>query len=193
MWTNSSDGFALPALEMSNDVTFIGKTHPTNSRTFPFDDTLNDDMKVILLRDLPGTGLRGSIVNVPDGYARNFLLPRGHAEVASAQAVVRIAAERRQQQERQQRQQAELRATTQRLQHARVTIPVRANEKGKLFGRISPVRIVAALRQQGYALEESMIVLERPLQTLGDFRLPIRVGPDLEATITLTLVPDHAP
>lgn len=149
-------------------------------------------MKVILLRDIPGMGSRGLVVNVPDGYARNFLLPRRFAEVATPDALVRIDTELRKRQERDHRHEAQLRMTVQRLQHARVTIPVRANEKGKLFGSVSSATIVAALHQQGYSLEESMVVLDRPLESLGDFRLSVRLGPSIEATITLTLVAKHA-
>ncbi len=149
-------------------------------------------MKVILLRDLPGAGSRGAVVNVPDGYARNFLLPRGLAEVATTNTLKRIEAERRHQQKRQARQLEELSQIADRLRRMRVTIPARANEKGKLFGRLTPIAIVAALQKQGVALHESMIVLTQPIESLGDFRIPIRVGPDIEATMTLTVVAKHA-
>lgn len=126
-------------------------------------------MKVILLQDVPGTGKKNQIVNVSDGYARNFLFPRKVAMEATKGAVSEV--ERRNEAERQ--REAERRAEAEKvaasLKGKVITIRSKAGDKGRLYGSVTTQEIADALESQhGVAVDKRKIDLKEPIRTLGE-------------------------
>lgn len=148
-------------------------------------------MKIVLWQAIRGTGRRGDIVNVPDGYARNFLIPRGLAQPATADVIKRIERQRergeRQKQEKRTKQQ-ELAKT---LNHVRVTVAASTTEAGHLFGSVTASDIVEALQKQGYDVPPQALDIERPLDAVGSYTIPVQLGNDVRASITVTIVASH--
>jgi len=148
-------------------------------------------MKVIILRDVKDIGRTGEIIEVVDGYARNFLLPKGFAEVATAARLVSIEREKKDQKRQQELQAKGLEALAGTLSHVRITIPAAASAKGTLFGRVTGAMVRAALAQQGYDVPEQSITFPSPVTTLGNHAITIKLSAAHVATITVTVVGDE--
>jgi len=133
-------------------------------------------MRVALLRDVSGIGRRSQIVDVPDGYARNFLFPKKLAELATSDVVTRIeraAARARAQGEKAADAERQL---LERLSRVRLTITARANRSGTLFGRIKGTDIALALQKQGFVVHAESIRPQKPIDQLGDFQVPVTLS-----------------
>jgi len=145
-------------------------------------------MEIILTRDVEGLGSAGDVVTVADGYARNYLLPRGLAEKATPAAQRRIEKIRRARQERLERELAEARALAERLESLRCTVPVKAGVEGKIYGSVTAAAIVEALEQEGVTLDRRQVELEEPIKELGVFKVPVRLHPEVTATLEVWVV-----
>lgn len=145
-------------------------------------------MKVILRENIPQLGNVGDIVEVRDGYARNYLIPRELAYYASPSALKRIEFERKHYERKQQRlrDQAELTAT--QLAELQISIPMRVGEEGKLFGSVTPRMIAEELALRGYQIDHRSIVIEEPIKTLGIYEVRIRMFQDIVATLKIWVV-----
>jgi large subunit ribosomal protein L9 len=146
-------------------------------------------MKVILRSDLDGLGKRGDIVDVADGHARNYLLPKGLAITASAGAVDQAAKMRRARDLRDAhaREAAQQIATT--LVPKIITITAKAGSEGKLFGSVTTADVVEAVQAQtGIELERRQLTLE-PIKTLGTHSATASLHPAVSFPITLEVVP----
>lgn len=145
-------------------------------------------MKVVLREEIKTVGQAGAVVDVSDGYARNFLLPRSMA-VPATPANLKVA-EREQQ--RVQAKQAQLRAEAeqlaQRLQALTVTIPVQVGEGEKLFGAVTAKDIAEALVNAGMPVEKRMIELEAPIKQIGEITVTIRLHPAVSAPLRVAVV-----
>lgn len=145
-------------------------------------------MQVILRNDVAGLGKRGDIVDVADGHARNFLLPKGHAIKASAGAVAQAAKMRRARDLRDasDREAATTVATT--LVPKVITISAKAHDD-KLFGSVHDADIVAAVQAQtGISLDRKVITIDEPIRTLGQHRVTASLHADVSFPITLEVV-----
>jgi large subunit ribosomal protein L9 len=146
-------------------------------------------MKVILRSDVTDLGKRGDILDVADGYARNFLVPKGLAMKASAGASAQAASMRRARDLRdaQDRAAAEALATT--LVPKVITVAARAGSEGKLFGSVTASDIAAAVEEQTkVVLDRRKIVLHEPIKTLGTHTVPVKLHADVEFPVTLDVV-----
>jgi large subunit ribosomal protein L9 len=146
-------------------------------------------MKVILRSDVSNLGKRGDILDVADGYARNFLVPKGLAMKASAGASAQAASMRRARDLRdaQDRAAAEALATT--LVPKVITVAARAGSEGKLFGSVTASDIAAAVEEQTkVVLDRRKIVLHEPIKTLGTHTVPVKLHADVEFPVTLDVV-----
>ncbi len=145
-------------------------------------------MKVMLLKKLEGTGDSGSIVEVPDGYARNFLIPRRYAVLATASVLAEHSHEtqkkKREQQERH-KANAEL---AKKLNGTRVTIHSAANKAGHLYGAVHGESVARALKEQGIAVEGRMIDLPAPIEATGDYRVTVRLDGDHAGDVTVSII-----
>ena len=147
-------------------------------------------MKVLLNQDVPPLGLIGQIVDVADGYARNYLLPKRLASEPTTANIKRIEVERvRVEGDRIRRRQA-MEAMAARLQGKEITLKRMANEVGHLYGSVSGRDIAEALAAEGLPVEPSEVVLRDPIRTLDKYEVDIRLATDVAATIQLWVVPE---
>lgn len=141
-------------------------------------------MKVILTQDVKGSGKTGDILNVSDGYARNFLFPKNLAVEASAanlnaQKNKKAAEDHKKQVERQEAQ-----ALADRLKALGVSLAVRTGENGRLFGSISTKEIAEAMEQQhGVQVDRKKIVLKEPIRELGEYTVQVKLYAGISTTI----------
>jgi large subunit ribosomal protein L9 len=146
-------------------------------------------MKIVLRDDVANLGQKGDVVDVADGYARNFLVPRGLAIKAENGVVKQAEAMRRNRSARELRDRAAAEALAARFTGRTLSVPARAGEGGKLFGSITSGDIVAALQEQfGVELDRRRLGLEEPLKELGVVELPVRLHTDVVATLTIDVV-----
>jgi large subunit ribosomal protein L9 len=145
-------------------------------------------MEVILRQAVENLGKPGDVVKVSNGYARNFLLPRGVAFEATSGNLKRIAQEkeRLEAEENQRREAAQ--ALAAKLEQVSLTFSARVGEEGKLFGSVTPADIVHQLEQQGFQIEKRQIDLHEPLKTLGVFRVPVRLHAEVKPEIKVWVI-----
>ena len=146
-------------------------------------------MKVVLLEDVKGSGKKGELVNVSDGYARNFLFPRKLAKEANAQAMnelknAQAAAEHRVQVEKDNANEAKA-----KLDGKSVKIIAKAGQGGKLFGSVTSKEIAEELNKQyGLSVPKQKIVLEEPIKTFGVHRVKAKLYQDIAGEILVQVV-----
>ena len=146
-------------------------------------------MKVILKSDVENLGGAGDVVDVADGYGNNFLVPRGLAMRASRGALADAEAMRASRAKREARTRGDAESQRAALEAAAVRVVARAGEDGTLFGSVGSTAIVEALRRQrGVMLDRRRVPLERPIKTLGSHEVPIRIHPEVTATLRVEVV-----
>ncbi|MCX7818894.1 MAG: 50S ribosomal protein L9 [Kiritimatiellae bacterium] len=148
-------------------------------------------MDVILIKAVEGLGGEGDVVRVADGYARNYLIPKGFAEVltpAARRRAERIRAARAAEQAAREQAAREL---ARRIETTSVTIAARAGEGGKLFGAVTNVQIAEALKLQGIEVDRHLIELEHPIHEIGTWRATVRPAPGVEATLKIWVVAEE--
>ena len=145
-------------------------------------------MEIILYADVPRVGTEGQTVRVKDGFARNFLLPRGLAAPATAAAMRRVAAEQQVVQARLAKQRGYLETLKIALEKKSVTIPVTAGPDDKLFGTVTNIHIAAALKHEGLDIDKRKIVLPEPIAALGVYHVPVHLDPAVTATVNVWVV-----
>ena len=146
-------------------------------------------MKVILLEDVKNVGKKDDIVNVSDGYARNFLFPRKWAVESTPGAAKEIerkrAAERAREMER--RQEAEKKAAS--LRGKVVTVRTRCGDKGRLYGSVTSAEVAAALKEQyGVDVDKRKVELAENIRTVGESPVTVRLYPEISAKMTVKVV-----
>lgn len=145
-------------------------------------------MKVILSKDVKELGKKGQSVEVSEGYARNFLLPRGLAVIATEGAVRSIQQEKHAIDRKKEREQLEAQRLATKLNDITVKIAVRAGEGGKLFGSVTGADIANALAAQGVQVDKRRIEMRDPIKVAGTYRVDVRVYVETVATITVVVV-----
>lgn len=145
-------------------------------------------MDVILLRAVDKLGTEGAIVHVKPGYARNYLLPQGLAVAATATQRQAFETRQRQQQERAQRIKAQAEALKRKLEGRSLTLKLSLGEDDKPFGAITTHEILETLTREGFELDKHALHLEQPIKSLGIFELPVRLHPEVTATLKLWVV-----
>ncbi len=147
-------------------------------------------MEVILLKDMENLGKVGDIVRVKDGYARNYLIPAGIALPATKENIRRVQNELQSLRKKAERQLQRYRELAEKLNATRVTIEHEAGEEGKLFGSVTTSQIEKALHQAGFEdVEKKQIVLEKPIRETGTYEVKIHLFKDIEASVTVDVVP----
>lgn len=147
-------------------------------------------MKLILTAEVDGLGTEGDIVEVAEGYGRNYLLPRHLAIKASAGALKHATAlkDAREESSRKARQDAEIIASS--LVGTRIVIGAQAGDEGKLFGSIGTADIVEGVQKfAGVELDRMAIKLEKPIKSIGLHEVPIKLHRDVQFTLTLDVIP----
>jgi large subunit ribosomal protein L9 len=147
-------------------------------------------MKVLLLRDHDKLGKAGDIKNVADGYARNFLLPRGLAVLATAGALKQAETIRNAEEKRRAKLFTEAQAVANQLAGTTLIFRALASETGKLYGSITANDIAEAVqREKGIAVDKRKIELREPLRSLGTHTVPVRLAAELVPSLTVIIEP----
>ena len=149
-------------------------------------------MRIILRAHVKRLGGPGDVVDVKDGYARNYLIPYGYAYPFSEENVRRVEAEKKRMQERYQMHLSKMGQLKEALETTSLSIAVRATEDGKLFGSVTAATIASELKERGYPVEEHMIELEAHIKELGVYEVPIRLAEGIEARLRLWVVEQEA-
>ena len=141
-------------------------------------------MKVILQQDVRGQGKKGQMLEVAEGYARNFLLPRKLAVPATADAMNTMKLQEKAKKAEEARQRAEAEAVAEKLKGAVVKLTARAGANGKLFGAITSKEISEGLlSQHGIELGKQKIVVEEPIKSFGTYELKAKLGFEISGTV----------
>ena len=145
-------------------------------------------MKVILRQDIAGVGCRGDIIAVADGHARNYLLPRGLALVATDGAVQQATSMRRARDLREASDRASAHTVAETLMARSFTVKAKAGNEGRLFGSVTTADIVAALAAQSGVILDRKNVVAQPIRTTGAHTAIVRLHADVECTVKLSVV-----
>ncbi len=145
-------------------------------------------MKIILIQDFKKLGNKGDMVEVKDGYARNYLIPQGIAREATPQVIKEIELKKKIEQEKQKRQIEKLKKLKDELSRLSLTVTVRTGEEEKLYGAVTNIDIAKALRNEGYEIDKSAIILEEPIKELGVYQIPVRLHPEIVAKVKVWVV-----
>ncbi len=146
-------------------------------------------MKVLLREDIHQLGDAGEVVDVTDGYARNYLLPQQLALAPTEANLKRVEAEKAERARRFKARLDSLRSLASRINETSVTIKAKANELGHLFGSVNERHIADALAAEGFTVQPEQIALAAPIRTLDKFRVPIHLAEDIDAEIDVWVVP----
>jgi large subunit ribosomal protein L9 len=146
-------------------------------------------VKVLLRADVESLGKKGDLLDVADGYARNYLVPRGLAMKASAGAVKQAEAMRRNREARDAQERGAAEELKARLEGLRVRVGARAGEGGRLFGSVTNVDVTAAIgAQSGVEIDRRQVELTEPLKELGEVGVPVHLHEGVDATVTVEVV-----
>ena len=145
-------------------------------------------MKVILLQDVKGKGKKGQMIEVSDGYARNFMLPRKVAIEATADAVNTMRMNDKATAERIAREKAEALDTSKKLRELTVVVKAKGGGAGRLFGSITNQEIADALKTSaGIALDKRKIVIAEPIKNVGTYTVTCKLGYEITAPLTVKI------
>lgn len=143
-------------------------------------------MRIVLRTDMPNLGKRGDICDVADGYARNYLLPKGHAIIGTAGVESQATSMRRSRDLRDARDREAAETVARRLVAAVIRIPARAGAEGRLFGSVTAHDVAQAVTDQtGVELDRRRLRLDEPIKSLGTHEVPVKLHADVEFRVTV--------
>jgi len=146
-------------------------------------------MKVILLKDVKGTGKKGDVVNVSDGHGRNYLIPRGLAREATEGNLNELKQQKEAQKKKQKRELQEAKDLAEKISKITLTIKGKAGEGGKLFGSITSKDIAEKLsKEHKIKIDKRKIVLDNPIKELGTHSVEIKVYPEITGTVKVQVL-----
>ena len=150
-------------------------------------------MQIILIEDVDGLGFVGDTVKVKPGYARNYLLPKGLALEANTRNASQLKHRKQMVASRVAKKRTEAEALAGRLRGMAIEIAVLVGEGGRLFGSVTNRDIEQALVARGFVIDRKKISLEGPIRELGEHTAKVRIHPDVEAPVTVSVVAKNAP
>jgi large subunit ribosomal protein L9 len=142
-------------------------------------------MKVILKDDVKNVGNMGDIVKVADGYARNYLVPRGLAVEASTKNIKSIEHEKRIIQEKAKKIKNSAQDLSDRIAKLTLVIKANAGEEGKLFGSVTTMDIAELLKKEGFEIDKKKISLDEPIKRLGTHSVNVKIHPEITTNVTV--------
>ena len=145
-------------------------------------------MKVILKEDVKKIGSMGQIVTVADGFARNYLVPKGLAVEANIKNMKSLEHAKRVIQEKAKKVKASVQDFADRLSKISLVIKAKAGEEGKLFGSVTTMDIAEQLKNEGIEIDKKKISLDEPIKRIGTYAVSVRLHPEVETQITLQVV-----
>ena len=141
-------------------------------------------MKVILKADVKGKGKKGQMIEVAEGYARNFLLPKGLAALATADAINTMRLQEKAKAKADAEAKAAATEIAEKLKALQVKVPSKGGEGGKLFGAVTGREISAALKEQhGLDIDSKKLVLDEPIKSFGSYQVKAKLGFEISGTV----------
>jgi len=145
-------------------------------------------MKVILQEDVKNVGNVGDVVNVADGFGRNFLIPRGLAVLAHESNVKRLEHQKRVTAHKRAKLEKQAQELAEKLATAAVSIKRAAGEEDKLFGSVGNRDIAEALEADGFAIDRKNIMLDEPIRNIGVFNVPVKLPMGIKASVKVYVI-----
>lgn len=149
-------------------------------------------MKVLLTNDVNKLGLLGDVVDVADGYARNYLLPQGLAKAATDANIKSIAKAKAQRAEERHLEHQQSERAAKAVDGAEAVIAAAANEQGHLFGSVFKHEVAENLRAQGFEVPDDVVALDEHIKQVGTYNVNLRFADDLKVAVSLVIVPEGA-
>ncbi|MDR3263580.1 MAG: 50S ribosomal protein L9 [Clostridiales bacterium] len=146
-------------------------------------------MKVILNADVKGQGKKGDIIDVSEGYARNFLLPKKLASSASATVINEANQKTAAEKKRKDNERQEALSAAEKLKSQSVEVKVKCGD-GKIYGSVTSKEIADALKTKGFDIDKKQIVIKETIKSLGQFDIEIKIYAGISAKVTLDVVKD---
>jgi large subunit ribosomal protein L9 len=147
-------------------------------------------VKVILIQDVDSLGLGGEILEVARGYARNYLIPKKIALEATEDNIKRTEAQRKNIEVKRIKLKEDAQKIKERLAEVVVTIAQKAGEEDKLYGSVTSMDIADELERQGITVDRRKVILDKPIKSLGEFPVSIKLHPNVTASIKVKVVPE---
>jgi large subunit ribosomal protein L9 len=145
-------------------------------------------MEVILKEDIVNVGKIGEVVRVRDGYARNYLLPRGLVLVANKRNLKTFEHQKKVVADQKQKIIRQAQTVGEQLTAIALIIPMKAGEEGRLFGSVTNMQIEKALKGKGLNVDRRKIHLEEPIKNVGEYEIPVRLAADLTVLLKVSVV-----
>jgi large subunit ribosomal protein L9 len=145
-------------------------------------------MKVILKEDVKSIGNMGQVVDVSDGFARNYLVPRGLAVEANVKNIRSLEHEKKVIQEKAKKVKNSVQDLADRLANMTVVIKTKAGEEGKLFGSVTTMDIAEQLKNQGIEIDKKKISLDEPIKRLGTYAVNLRLHSEITAQVNMQVI-----
>ncbi|HDG98243.1 MAG: 50S ribosomal protein L9 [Deltaproteobacteria bacterium] len=149
-------------------------------------------MRIILTQDIHDLGLEGDILDVANGYARNYLLPKGFALEATPQNLRFLETRRKKIEAKRLRAKEEAEQLKEKIEALELCFTHKAGEEGKLYGSVTAIDIAEELEKQGIVVDRRKVVLERPIKEVGDFEVKVKIYPEVTATLRIKVEAEGA-
>lgn len=146
-------------------------------------------MKVLLLKDVKNIGKKGQVVEVKDGYARNFVLPGGLGVEATGGALKQVESQKVAEARRKDKEREEAVALAAKIGGATVTLRHKSGEEGRLFGSVTSQEVADGLAALGYQVDKKQVQLDDPIRHIGRFSVKLRLLPQVTADVTVVVEP----
>jgi large subunit ribosomal protein L9 len=148
-------------------------------------------MEIILRQDLDNLGYEGDIVDVAKGYARNYLIPKGIAFEATPQNLKALETIRKKIEVKRLKAKEEAEKLKERIAGLTIVFSQKAGAEGKLYGSVTNIDVAAELEKEGIVIDRRKVVLDKPIKTVGDFEIPIRLYPEVVGSVRVTVNPEE--
>ena len=145
-------------------------------------------MKVILLEDVKSLGKKGEVVNVSDGYARNFVLPKKLGVEATQKNLNELKGQQKRDSILAQQKLDEAKAYGEKIEKETVQLTMKAGEGGRVFGSVSSKEIVTAAKEQfGFDIDKKKLQMPEPIKSFGTYEIPVKLHPEVTATLKVSV------
>lgn len=145
-------------------------------------------MKIILKEDVPNLGKAGQIIVVKDGYARNFLFPKGLALLADEKNMKLLERQKKKFEEEAKKKRQDAESIAQRLYETQLIIKAKAGEDQKLFGSVTSKDIAEALEKEGFSIDKKQVNIVEPIKRLGEYEVDVKLDANIVAKVKVNIV-----
>lgn len=145
-------------------------------------------MKVILMEDIKKIGMMGQIVDVADGFARNYLVPKGLAVEANTKNIRSVEHEKKIVHEKARKVKDSAQDISSKISAMTITIKAKSGEEGKLFGSVTTMDIAEALHSEGIEIDKKRISLEEPIKRLGSYSVSVKLHPEVSVQLNIQVI-----